>query len=118
LFSKTIRSLAILTGLASTAQAQCGGDGPVLEVPTTIALGETVTVRMSSDISEVDYFQLFASTGSGPTDLGSYGIACVSFPLIVDMVFPVAEDGTATAEVEIACDPALVGLVVDTQFIT
>ena len=58
------------------------------------------------------------STGSGPTDLGSYGIACVSFPLIVDMVFPVAEDGTATAEVEIACDPALVGLVVDTQFIT
>ncbi len=118
MFRKTLSSLAILSGLSSAANAQCAGDGPILDVPTTIRLGETVTVHMSSDIPAVDYFQLFASTGSGPTDLGSYGIACVSFPAIVDQVFPVGEDGTATAEIEIACDPALVGLVVYTQFIT
>ncbi len=102
---------------AGRANAQCEGDGPVLTVPSVVALGDVVTAYLHAD-SPASVAAFFASSGDGPTNLASYGIACLDFPVDFAAFLALDPNGDAQLDGEIPCDPGLIGVTFYVQFIS
>ncbi len=116
--TSVILASIVLAGLvAGRAGAQCTGTGPVLDVPTELGLGDPVTVNLHAD-PPASYALFMVSTGDGPTNLGSYGTACLDFPLELSAYFALDANGDASFDEEIPCDPSLIGLTIYLQFIS
>ncbi len=109
-------TLALLA-TSHAAHAQCDGTGARLDLPTTVAIGETVTASMHADPPATTVL-LFVSLGDGPVSGGSYGTLCVDFPPITSLVFVLDPNGDASFSEEIPCDPAFIGQTFYNQFIS
>ncbi|MSR47611.1 MAG: hypothetical protein EXS13_11210 [Planctomycetes bacterium] len=78
---KHLASFLALATFATPAKAgDCDGTGALLTLQDTVGLGEFVTAFMHAD-APATTVMLFASTGPGPTNGGSYGTLCLdAFP--------------------------------------
>jgi hypothetical protein len=99
----------------ASAQNCNGSPGWVLDVPDEIEIGSTVTINLTGPANEMAL--LMVSTGQGPQK-SRYGTICLDFPLLVDVHLTLDGLGKASLDVEVDCDPSLVGFTVYSQFIT
>lgn len=109
--------LALLAAVPAAATAQnCNGkQGWILGLSDTVEIGSTVTIDFTGPVNEMAL--LMVSTGQGPIP-SKYGTICLDFPLVAQAMVNLDAQGLATLDVDIACDPALVGVTVYSQFIT
>ncbi|MBL8843319.1 MAG: hypothetical protein JNL90_17495 [Planctomycetes bacterium] len=117
--SRASIAVALLStcAFAGTAAAQCEGTGAVLDLPTTVAIGDLITAQMHADPPATTIL-LFSSLGDGPVDAGSYGTLCLDFPPILQQLFLLDQNGDASFTDEIPCDAGFIGQTFYVQFIT
>src|SRR5688572_2543451 len=92
-----------------------GFPGFVLDVPVMAAIGATVTVSMEGPAHAAGRF--LASLGEGPIKLKGFWL-CLDAPFLVDLPFFFDAEGKSSFEDVLPDDPALIGVVVYSQFLT
>ena len=108
-------SLLLSAPAAMPDNCDQGSPGFVLGMPVMAAIGATVTVAMEGPAHAAGRFM--ASLGEGPIKLPGFWI-CLDAPFLVDLPFFFDGEGKHSFEDVLPDDPALVGIVVYSQFIT
>ena len=83
--------------------------------PSEIAIGESLTLCLHGPPFEMGLFMV--SSGQGPIK-SKYGDICLDFPTFFDLHFTFDANGDYCIDVEVECDPSLIGITVYSQFIT
>jgi hypothetical protein len=116
-----LRSIAIASALCPLLSPRanaddCGAaDDLILDIKTTVKLGEVVDINLSAHINGIAL--LLMSDGQGPFNAGGYGTLCVDFPALNAMLIPLDSTGHATVQCEVPCDKDLVGSTFYFQFL-
>ena len=107
----------LFASLAASANAgDCYGNlGWVNGAPSEIAIGTSVDVCLEGPAGALGLFMV--STGEN-TLLSKYGTICLDFPLLSQFIFHFDSNGDYCFNVEVDCDPTLVGITVYSQFFT
>lgn len=109
-------SLAFASLAAPIHAFDCNGTaGWVNGAPSEIAIGSSFSFCLHGPANEMALFMV--SGGQGPLP-SKYGDICLDFPLMFDFLITLDANGDYCFDVDVECDPSLVGFTVYSQFIT
>lgn len=108
--------LLLSLGTPVAFAGDCDGDpGWVNGAPAEIAIGSSTSFCIQGPANE---FALFMVSGAEGLVSSKYGDICLSFPLLAQMLVQLDENGSYCFDIEVDCDPSLVGVTLYSQFIT
>lgn len=108
----------VLASLAATARGgDCSGNaGWINGAPTEVAIGSSFSFCIQGPANQPALF--LVSGGQGPIQSKKYGEICLDFPVYFDFVVPLDASGTYCFDIDVECDPTIIGLTLYSQFVT
>lgn len=106
----------LLPSAAFARSGDCSGTGWSLQCPPQVALGGSGVLELIGP-GGGDIALIMASLGEGPTQT-NYGTICLDFPLLVNFLIPLANDGTASLPFNVPDIPGIACTTIHLQFLT